>query len=181
MPCQPKYLYTEGLESNRLLTRFLTFADAPAWSEFFRDEEAVALMPPSVTSPGGDPARTWIEKQLRRYHEKTFGLQAIIDKASGQLVGQCGLLLQVVDGREELEVGYHMIRRFWGCGYAPEAARLFIDYAFANELSDTVISIIDVRNDRSMRVAEKNGLVREKESVWNGAQRYIYRIGKGAG
>jgi RimJ/RimL family protein N-acetyltransferase len=85
-------------------------------------------------------------------------------------------MVQEVDGVNEIEVGYHIFKKYWGLGYAPEAAKLFIDYAFQNELTDSVISIIDIRNIKSQRVAEKNGLKREKQTIWSGLEVHIYRI-----
>ncbi|MDQ3072321.1 MAG: GNAT family N-acetyltransferase [Bacteroidota bacterium] len=120
-----------------------------------------------------------ISKQLDRYADQRFGLQAIIDKKSNTFIGQCGLLAQEVDGRSEIEVGYHVFKKYWGQGYAPEAARLFITYAFKNNLADSVISIIDVENIRSQKVAEKNGLKVDKQIKWvNGEDAYIFRIKK---
>lgn len=123
-------------------------------------------------------SQQWIEKQLKRYADNRFGLQAINDKHSGEFIGQCGLLAQEVDGIQEVEVGYHIFKNFRGKGYAPEAARLFIDYAFNNDLTESLISIIHVDNIKSQRVADKNRLTREKETSWSGLQVYIYRINK---
>jgi RimJ/RimL family protein N-acetyltransferase len=100
----------------------------------------------------------------------------LIDKETNALIGQCGLLLQEVDGIRELEVGYHIIKKYWGKGYAPEAARLFLDFAVEHDLADSVISIIDIRNTKSMRVAEKNGLHRDKQTRWLDKDVFIYRI-----
>ena len=86
--------------------------------------------------------------------------------------------MQEVDRETEIEVGYHIFKRFWGQGFAPEAAKLFIDYAFKNNLSNSIISIININNIRSQQVAEKNGLVREKQTNWLDLNVYIYRIKK---
>ena len=43
-------------------------------------------------------------------------------KSSGELIGDCGLTRQIVDGTDEIEIGYHVRRDLWGRGYAPEAA-----------------------------------------------------------
>jgi RimJ/RimL family protein N-acetyltransferase len=92
------------------------------------------------------------------------------------MVGQCGILAQVVDDIPELEVGYHILPQYWGKGYAPEAAKFFINYAFENNLADSIISVIDVGNIKSQRVAEKNGLYREKQTVQMGDDVFVYRI-----
>jgi RimJ/RimL family protein N-acetyltransferase len=172
------YLYQDKLESDRLITRFLTSDDIRNWSDFFADKESVEFFPDPGTTSGYGRSQQWIEKQLKRYADNRYGLQALIDKQTGEFIGQCGLLAQDVDGIPEVEVGYHILKKFRGKGYAPEAARLFIEYAFKNNLTDSVISIIHVDNRKSQRVAEKNGLTQEKETSWSGLQVYIYRIYK---
>jgi len=169
------YQYKDHLQSDRLITRFLKDEDAVQWSSFFQDKEATELFPAFLLKPGDDPAVHWISRQRDRYAGNRYGLQGLIEKTSGDLIGQCGLLLQEVDGIPELEVGYHIIKRYWGNGYAPEAARLFLDYALRVLQAPSVISIIDVRNVKSQRVAEKNGLKPEKQTQWNGLDVYIYR------
>ncbi|MBA3663946.1 MAG: GNAT family N-acetyltransferase [Bacteroidetes bacterium] len=170
------YTYNDHLQSNRLSTRFLTAEDTEAWSHFFKDQEAVQYFPDLGISDPAERATHWIQKQLGRYHEKRFGLQALIDKKTNEFVGQCGLLLQEVDEITEVEVGYHIFKKYWGQGYAPEAAKLFLNYAFQNKFTESVISIIDIRNTKSQRVAEKNNLAREKQTRWNNLDVFIYRI-----
>ncbi len=120
----------------------------------------------------------WFEKQMWRYANKKGGTNLLIHKISHEIVGWCGLLVQTVDGAEELEVGYSIIPKYWGMGFAPEAAKKCIDHAFANNLADSIISIIQVDNKESIRVAEKNGLAKEKETIYHNNRVYIYRIRK---
>ncbi len=172
------YKYDDQLESERLLTRKLTLDDIPAWTEFFNDPGTAEFIPSFGLSNSEDRAKNWIERQLGRYAENRYGHQALIDKKTGNFIGQCGLLLQEVNGTTEIEVGYHVFKEYWGQGYAPEAARLFMDYAFTNDFTDTIVSIIDTKNFKSQRVAEKNGLERGVETNWLNMNVYLYRIGK---
>jgi [ribosomal protein S5]-alanine N-acetyltransferase len=170
------YIYKDGLETKRLVTRFLTHADILPWTKFFNDPDALEFLPIFGFNSSEEKAAFWIDKQLTRYREKKFGLQALIDKSTNSFIGQCGLIKQVVDDVEEVEVGYHIYKQYWGLGYASEAAKLFIDYAFANQLSGSVISLIATGNLKSQRVAEKNGLAREKQTTWSGHDVFIYRL-----
>jgi ribosomal-protein-alanine N-acetyltransferase len=172
------YQYRDKLESKRLVSRFLNRDDISTWSQFFLDREAIELFPASFLQAGGNYAEKWIERQMTRYAENLFGLQALINRTNGEFIGQCGLLKQEVDCMTETEVGYHIFKKHWGKGYAPEAARMFMDYAFADNISGSLISIIDIRNAKSQRVAEKNGLKIEKQTSWNGLDVYIYRVWK---
>ncbi len=173
-----EYIYEEGLESERLKTRFLTESDISLWTPFFEDEEAVEFIPNFGALQSADRSKHWIERQLKRYADRKFGLQLLTDKQNNEVVGQCGLLEQTVDGETKLEVGYHIFKKYWGRGYAPEAAKRFMKYAFDNDLSADVISIIHVDNVKSQRVAQKNGLSKIKQSTWNDLDVFIFQIEK---
>lgn len=167
--------YDDRLETARLTTRFLTRYDVEAWSAFFQDDDAIEFLMPRNGKSNSELSTNWINRQLNRYTEGTFGLQAILDKKTKKIIGQAGLLLQKVDGKFEVEVGYHIIKEYWGQGFATEAAKLFTDFALDNQLAKSVISIINTNNVKSMRVAEKNGFLLEKEIVWNNENVKIYR------
>ena len=166
----------EEIVAPRLQFRKLSLKDAPVWEEFLSSYDAVKLFPPfgEVKSY----ALEWMEKQKLRYERDGFGLFALIEKNSRQFVGQCGLMIQEVEEVKELEVGYHLLPRFWKHGYATEAAVACRNFVFENNLRDSIISIIDVRNISSMKVAERNGMRREKQIQWRDLNVFIYRIHK---
>lgn len=169
------YTYRDGIETARLKTHYLTKEDVRDWASFFEDEESQKYIPRFDMKDNTAIADFWIERQMDRYKAGRYGLQALVDKQSKRFVGLCGLLAQEVDGKIELEIGYHILREFWGQGYAPEAARAFMEYAFDELHADSVISIIDVDNVKSQRVAEKNGLECEKRTTWKGMEIFVYR------
>jgi RimJ/RimL family protein N-acetyltransferase len=57
-----------------------------------------------------------------------------------------------------VELGWRLARSAWGRGLATEGARAALDHAFGSLRLESVISIIDPGNDRSVRVAEKLGM-----------------------
>jgi len=164
------------ISAQRLRFRKLLLDDAAVWEEFLTDPEAVKLFPPFGEVKGY--AIQWIEKQVIRYERDGSGLFALIEKNSNQFVGQCGLMIQEVSGVNEVEIGYHLLPRFWKNGFASEAAIACKNFAFENNLFDSLISIIDVRNAASMKVAERNGMRREKQMIWRDLNVFIYRINK---
>lgn len=99
-------------------------------------------------------------------------------KEGEELIGDCGLVWQDVNGVLEPEVGYHVHRAHWGRGLATEAARAVRDYAFATLGCDHVISLIRPENMPSRRVAEKNGLTLQRVVFWHGFDHCIYRKDK---
>lgn len=170
------YGYRDGFRSERLITQFLTLNDVEAWAEFFEDPESLKFIPFYAFNSTIEKANFLIEKQLGRYADKQYGLQAVCDKQSGELLGICGLLLQEVAGVNEVEIGYHFLRKHWHKGYATEAAAVFKKYAFTELELPSVVSIIDISNTRSQYVALRNGMNREKQLRWRDFDVYIYRV-----
>jgi RimJ/RimL family protein N-acetyltransferase len=120
----------------------------------------------------------WYTKQQWRYDNDMGGMNVLIEKQSGKLIGHCGLLVQTVENITELEIGYSLLPAFWKNGYAREAARKCRDFAFENGLADSVISIISHSNIPSQRVAMNNGMRQEKSTVYHENAVFIYRISK---
>jgi len=85
-------------------------------------------------------------------------------------------MLQNVDGKKELEIGYSILPMYWGLGYAPEAAKKCKEIAKQNKWASHLISIIQIDNIASKRVAEKNGMHIEKTTVYHNNTVHIYRI-----
>ncbi|MGH9844093.1 MAG: GNAT family N-acetyltransferase [Blastocatellia bacterium] len=161
------------LETGRLLLREITRDDADDLLGIWADPEAMRLFPQTLDR---EEMNAWIDRNLKRYEQYGHGLWAVILKSDKQFAGDCGLMIQEVDGVEELEVGYHFKRSFWGQGLATEAARTCMDYAFNQLCRRRIISMIRPENHSSRRVAERNGLRIEKEVVWRGYQHYVYAI-----
>lgn len=124
-------------------------------------------------------AEEWVERALYRYANGLYGVQALLLRDTGELVGVSGLITQEVDGNQELEIGYHLMKQHWGKGYATEAAQLFRDYGFERELAPSITSIIHPLNENSKRVARRNGMqlvstnARFRDSEYN-----LFRITK---
>ena len=102
-----------------------------------------------------------------------FGMWAVEERATGAFVGRVGLLQPL--GWPGLEIGYALDRRFWGRGYAREAAAASLEYARDTLDRDEVISIIRPNNARSIGVATSLG-ARPVESIdFLGGVSTIYR------
>lgn len=150
----------DGLQSERLHFRSIKTTDFENFLAFFSDKETMKYY--HFNESPATICRNWIKRQLRRYKKDGFGLYVISEKEGGNIVGQCGLLIQIIDNCEELEVGYGLIRDYWSKGYATEAARFCMDHAFQNNITKNIISIIDVKNENSARVAIRNGMEIQK-------------------
>jgi ribosomal-protein-alanine N-acetyltransferase len=88
---------------------------------------------------------------VRRHEANGHGLWAMDLKSSGEMIGDCGITLQDVDGQPLPEIGYHLRRDMWGQGLASEAARACRDYGFIQPKADLLISLIARRTCRRAR------------------------------
>jgi ribosomal-protein-alanine N-acetyltransferase len=89
--------------------------------------------------------------------EQGLALWAVDDKATGTLLGQCGLR-PVHEGDEtEVELAYHYTRSSWGQGYGTEAAAAVLSHGFALGL-DTIMAVVMAENIGSWRIMEKAGM-----------------------
>lgn len=146
--------------SPRLRFREMTEHDLDEMAALLADPEVMAYYPRPKTR---GEALAWIRWNQENYARDGFGLWVLEDD-QGCFVGDCGLTWQVVDGREELEVGYHVVRRAQGLGLATEAAAACRDLARARGI-ERLIAIIHPDNRASQRVAEKIGLALERRTT----------------
>ena len=102
--------------------------------------------------------RSWIERNINRYRENGFGLWAVCMRETGEMIGDCGLTLQNINGETLPEIGYH-IRRDCQCkGYAKEAAKAVRNWAFRNTDYPALYSYCKYTNEPSIRTAESVGM-----------------------
>ena len=85
-----------------------------------------------------------------------YGMWVVERPAEGALLGRVGLWNP--EGHPGLEVGWHLARHAWGRGYAMEAARAAIDWAWTALEAPRLISVIHPDNAASVRMAERLGL-----------------------
>ena len=146
------------LETARLRLRPMRAEDAGPLLAIFSDPKVMAAF-------GGElfdetQMEQWVARNLAHQAEHGYGLYAVILKASGKLIGDCGLeRVDLADG-PAAELGYDFRSDHWGQGYATEAASAVRDDALG-ALGDSVprlVSLIRVGNRASARVAEKLGM-----------------------
>jgi RimJ/RimL family protein N-acetyltransferase len=142
-----------NLETPRLHLRAITPTDANAIHAYMSDPGVTAFLPEG----------TFDEAAARAFALKHSGEDAtevaVIEKASGQLIGHMPFHLWFVP--ETYEIGWAFSRAAQGKGYATEAARALMTYAFETLKAHRVIATCQPENPASWRVAEKLGLRRE--------------------
>ena len=174
---QPRSLWLDMhiLETERLLLREFVADDVDGLAAVLSDPETMRYYPKVLDRAG---VAAWIERHRQRYADHGHGLWAMVLKSSGEVIGDCGLVRQVVDENDEIEIGYHVRRDPWGRGYAPEAACACQEYGFERLGTERLIALIRPENLPSRRVAEKAGLSLWKEVVWRELPHCVYVIRK---
>jgi RimJ/RimL family protein N-acetyltransferase len=163
------------LETPRLILREFAPEDVDALARVISDPETMRYYPAPYDRSG---VEQWIARNRDRYAGHGHGLWGLILKASGELIGDCGLTRQEVEDETFLEIGYHVRRDLWGQGLASEAARACRDYGFAILKAERLISLIRPENTPSRRVAEKNGMTLWKTVLWKGLPHCVYVISR---
>ena len=124
--------------------------------------------PPSTR----DDAQRWIEWQERNYAEHDFGLW-VVETHGGELVGDCGLTVQDVEGTPHVEVGYHLLPAMRGRGYATEAATAVRDCAAAHGV-EHLVALIRPDHVRSQGVARRLGMELERTAHVHGGDALVF-------
>jgi RimJ/RimL family protein N-acetyltransferase len=103
-----------------------------------------------------------------------LGPLAVVERASGQLVGRAGLWTE--PGWPGVEAIWFIGRSWWGKGYATEAGAASIGWAFANLDVAEVTSAIQPANTASVRVAERLGMRRDRIEFLHDVDHAVYVI-----
>lgn len=148
------------IETDRLFLRQMDHGDFDALYKVLSDHEIMKYYPYSF-----DEAKVmeWIDRNMKRYENDGFGLWAVCLKTTGEMIGDCGLTLQNIDGTMLPEIGYHIRADQQRKGYAKEAAAAVRDWAFAQTSYPALYSYCKYTNEPSYKTAESIGMHFEKE------------------
>lgn len=141
------------IRTDRLLLREIEEQDLAPLSRIYSDKECMQFYPSTKSSA---EIRTWFQAlSFDSYLKHGFGLWAVVEPSSGQVIGDCGITLQETPDGSEPEIGYHLWRDFWGKGFATEAAKACRGHALNTLGFRRVVSIVSPENIPSQKVAEK--------------------------
>ena len=142
------------IETERLLLREMTNDDSPALYKVLSNSDIMQHYPYAFDANG---VRNWIERNIKRYRILGFGLWALCLKETGEVIGDCGLTMQFVNGDIKPEIGYHIRADKQRKGYAKEAAIAVRDWAFNNTPFNIVYSFMKYTNEASAKTAMSYG------------------------
>lgn len=157
------------LETERLLLRHFTESDANALLHMESEPDVLRYVgrKPLVDV---DAYRNKIQSHFLPYYDKPggYGAWAIVEKASGEVVGGCSLRPgldsnsgpEMGYGPNDVELGYGLRKSSWGSGYATEIVGALVRRAFTELGTVSLVACVTVGNVASVRVLEKAGLRR---------------------
>ena len=148
------------LETERLILRQLTTDDAEFIFELLNDPSWIQNIGDRNIRNLDDACAYIVNGPVASYAKNGFGLWLVELKETKESIGMCGLIRR--DTLEDIDIGYALLPRFWGQGYAIEAARAAKDYAKDVVGLKRLVAIVDPANEGSIRVLEKLGLRYEK-------------------
>jgi RimJ/RimL family protein N-acetyltransferase len=149
------------VETDRLLLRpWRPADDLDALAAVNADPAVMRWVTPNRPLTGEESA-DFLDRAVRHWDEHGFGLWAVVPREEGApSIGFAGLaipsFLPVI--LPAVEVGWRLAPAWWGRGLATEAARASIAFGFERLGLRSIVSVIDPRNERSLRVAEKLGM-----------------------
>ena len=151
-----------ALETERLVLRELTENDYGALYKVLADSDITQHYPYTF-----DEARVrgWIACNIERYGIFGFGLWAVCLKGTGEMIGDCGLTMQLINGKIKPEIGYHIRKDQQGNGYAKEAALAVRDWTFGNTPFQKIYSYMKSTNEASCKTAKSYGCKQIDEFV----------------
>lgn len=165
---------TPTIETVRLHLRPMRANDFDALLEIFTDPRVMASFDSVPFTP--TQMQQWLQRNLDHQAQFGYGLFSVIERASGRLIGDCGLEQMEVEGQAVAELGYDLRSDVWNQGFATEAASAVRNYALQVLRLPRLISLIRVGNAASQRVAEKIGLQRAAEFERYGTRYWRYAI-----
>lgn len=148
------------LETPRLIFRELQEEDASSMFELDSNAEVHRYLgnTPIQSKEESERVIQFIRKQ---YIDHGVGRWALIEKQSGDFMGWAGLKLvkEEINGHKDFyDLGYRFMPRYWDQGYATEACKALITYAFETLQIKNVFAFVDAENAASIKVLQKAGL-----------------------
>lgn len=138
------------IETERLLLREMTEDDYQALYRVLADSDIMEHYPYTFDETR---VRNWIQKNIERYQVFGFGLWAVCLREKGEMIGDCGLTMQLINGQIKPEIGYHIRADKQRNGYAKEAAIAVRDWTFNNTPFNMVYSYMKYTNEASAKTA----------------------------
>lgn len=161
------------LETSRLILRPFRENDVDLLAELFANPDFMRF---SLGPYTREQTAAFLNKIIGWERVGRPSLFAVELKSKPELLGYCGFFHHPEHGIEDVEVGYRLNPDYWNRGLITEAARAVRDHGFRDWKLERVISLIHPENIPSRRVAEKNGMIVEKQITFRGSLVLVFAI-----
>lgn len=149
--------------TNRLILRELSVNDIPGMYQIYQNPEVKRFIP---------DIDEYLENEVEKhkayiknvYNFYGYGLWGVFSKETNELIGRCGIQNTLINGTEEIELGYLLDVNHWGYGYALECVKAILNYAFCDLHIERIVAVIHPLNTRSIKVAKRIGM-EKKQSI----------------
>lgn len=162
-----------SIQTERLTLRVFKEADLETYYEMMADPDVTQYLFPGTPMSRLEAWRS-IAGMAGHWVLRGHGQWALEERESGEFVGRCGIIEP--EGWPDKEVGWVLHKKAWGKGYATEAARASLEYAFNVMRLDRVISLIQPGNQASVAVAERIGETFKENINLYGKNADVYQI-----
>jgi [ribosomal protein S5]-alanine N-acetyltransferase len=162
------------IETERLILRpFEPERDAEQMLEVYGDPAVMRYIPEDVYRSLA-AVRATLERYAREQESRGFSFWAVVERSGGRVIGDAGF--GVFEQTGDVELGYTFKRDRWGRGYATEAARACLDAALAHLDVARIIAVVDEKNQRSSRVAERIGMALAETVELHGRPHRLFEV-----
>jgi RimJ/RimL family protein N-acetyltransferase len=161
--------------TNRLILRELSVNDIPGMYQIYQNPEVKRFIP---------DIDEYLENEVEKhkayiknvYNFYGYGLWGVFSKETNELIGRCGIQNTLLNGQEEIELGYLLDVNHWGYGYALECAKAILKYAFCELHIEQIVAVIHPLNTRSINVAERIGMEKKQSIHKDEIEYWLYVI-----
>ncbi|BDI32551.1 N-acetyltransferase [Capsulimonas corticalis] len=143
------------METDRLLLRPFRAEDFDELHHILSDAKTMQFWPAPFSR---EATQGWMERNIVRCADDGHGRMAMVQKQTGVIVGDCGIVPLEINGALENDLGYIVHHAFWNRGYASEAAAAQLDFGLRSLLLKRICANMPTTHGASRRIAEKIGM-----------------------
>ena len=147
------------LTGEQVRLRWLTDQDVESLFDIFSHEDVVRYWSQPAMS-GLDEAKALLQTVNQCFEQRSLFQWGIERLDTDGVIGTC-TLAALDPGNRRADLGFALHRRHWGNGFVSDALRTVLRFAFETLNMHRIEADVDPRNDRSIRVLERQGFQRE--------------------
>lgn len=154
------------ITTERLILRSWREEDKEPFARMNANPEVMRYFPKTQTRSESDA----VVERFKAHQEKYgYCFWAVEEKQSGDFIGFVGIFNSPFEAHFTpcVEIGWRLDPKFWGKGYATEAAHASLKYGFDEVGLDEIVALTTHNNKPSMAVMERIGMTREKSDDFN--------------